>query len=118
MGDQFGTASVDIHAASEQVAGGTPFGRIGVGDGEIAALEQARDFVGINLIVINFGRCSPAALCLERFAIMKCIYCLEDKEEIDFKKREHVIPQCFGKFTPDKGCSYLARSASLIQHHI
>jgi hypothetical protein len=29
---------------------------------------------------------------------MKCIYCLKDKSESAFKKREHVIPQCFGKF--------------------
>jgi len=32
---------------------------------------------------------------------MKCIYCLKDKTLDQFKKREHVIPQCFGKFTPD-----------------
>ena len=32
---------------------------------------------------------------------MICIYCLEDKPQSNFQKREHVIPQCFGKFTPD-----------------
>ncbi len=32
---------------------------------------------------------------------MKCIYCLEIKSKEDYRKREHVIPQCFGKFTPD-----------------
>jgi hypothetical protein len=29
---------------------------------------------------------------------MKCIYCLEEKTKSAFKKREHIIPQCFGKF--------------------
>lgn len=29
---------------------------------------------------------------------MKCIYCLHDKDLKYFQKREHVIPQCFGKF--------------------
>lgn len=29
---------------------------------------------------------------------MKCIYCKEDKSSTEFKKREHIIPQCFGKF--------------------
>lgn len=29
---------------------------------------------------------------------MKCVYCLKDKETSDFKKRDHVIPQSFGKF--------------------
>lgn len=29
---------------------------------------------------------------------MKCIYCLEDKPGIFFKKTEHVLPQSFGKF--------------------
>ena len=32
---------------------------------------------------------------------MKCIYCLETKTKSSYQKREHVIPQCFGKFTPD-----------------
>jgi hypothetical protein len=32
---------------------------------------------------------------------MHCIYCLQDKNKLDFQKREHVIPQCFGRFTPD-----------------
>ena len=32
---------------------------------------------------------------------MKCIYCLEEKNKESYKKREHVIPQCFGKFSPD-----------------
>ena len=30
---------------------------------------------------------------------MKCIYCLLDKKESDFRKREHVIPQCLGRFS-------------------
>ncbi len=30
--------------------------------------------------------------------LMKCIYCLIDKPLSNFKKREHVIPQCFGVF--------------------
>lgn len=29
---------------------------------------------------------------------MKCIYCLEDKEERLFEHTEHVIPRCFGVF--------------------
>lgn len=29
---------------------------------------------------------------------MKCIYCLRNKDLKCFQKREHVIPQCFGKF--------------------
>lgn len=32
---------------------------------------------------------------------MKCIYCLEEKPASEYKKREHVIPQLFGKFTPN-----------------
>lgn len=32
---------------------------------------------------------------------MRCIYCLEEKTKNSYKKREHVIPQCFGKFSPD-----------------
>ena len=32
---------------------------------------------------------------------MKCIYCLQDKPLNEYKKREHVIPQCFGRFSPD-----------------
>ena len=35
------------------------------------------------------------------FLFMKCIYCLQDKQNTDFLKREHVIPQCLGKFLPD-----------------
>jgi len=32
---------------------------------------------------------------------MLCIYCKADKSPSSFKKREHVIPQAFGKFIPD-----------------
>lgn len=32
---------------------------------------------------------------------MKCIYCLEDKPISEYRKREHVIPQCFGNFMPN-----------------
>lgn len=32
---------------------------------------------------------------------MICIYCLQNKNELDFRKREHVIPQCFGLFSPN-----------------
>lgn len=32
---------------------------------------------------------------------IKCIYCLKDGIANNFKKREHVIPQCYGTFTPD-----------------
>jgi hypothetical protein len=32
---------------------------------------------------------------------LRCIYCLKDKNPSDFQKREHVIPQGFGLFTPD-----------------
>jgi len=32
---------------------------------------------------------------------MKCIYCLKDLPKSSFIKREHVIPQCYGTFTPD-----------------
>jgi hypothetical protein len=39
---------------------------------------------------------------------MQCVYCTEKKPNSSFKKREHVIPQCFGKFAPDnltlRGC--------------
>ena len=30
--------------------------------------------------------------------MVKCIYCLQDKHLSDFNNREHVIPQCFGRF--------------------
>ncbi len=29
---------------------------------------------------------------------MKCIYCLEEKERDNFTRKEHVLPQSFGKF--------------------
>ncbi|MCX5869636.1 MAG: hypothetical protein NTY00_03160 [Deltaproteobacteria bacterium] len=32
---------------------------------------------------------------------MKCFYCLQDKPPNKYKKREHVIPQCLGRFSPD-----------------
>ncbi len=32
---------------------------------------------------------------------MRCIYCLEDKPSDEFKNREHVLPQCYGTFTPN-----------------
>jgi len=32
---------------------------------------------------------------------MKCIYCLKDKSLSNFQKREHVMPQCFGRYSPD-----------------
>lgn len=32
---------------------------------------------------------------------MRCIYCKEDKPPSSFKKREHVIAQAFGRFSPD-----------------
>lgn len=33
---------------------------------------------------------------------MQCVYYIEEKPVSSFKKREHVIPQCFGRFTPDE----------------
>ena len=32
---------------------------------------------------------------------MQCIYCKKAKDKNYFTNREHVIPQCFGKFYPD-----------------
>ena len=32
---------------------------------------------------------------------MFCIYCAEDKSATSYQKREHVIPQAFGRFIPD-----------------
>jgi len=32
---------------------------------------------------------------------MICIYCLQYKPASEFQKREHVIPQAFGRFSPD-----------------
>jgi len=32
---------------------------------------------------------------------MRCIYCTEEKPAGSFRKREHVIPQAFGRFAPD-----------------
>lgn len=31
----------------------------------------------------------------------RCIYCLKDKGGTDYKRREHVLPQAFGKFKPN-----------------
>lgn len=31
----------------------------------------------------------------------KCIYCLKDKSSSQYQKREHVMPQCYGTFTPN-----------------
>lgn len=33
--------------------------------------------------------------------MIRCIYCLQDKPSTGFKKREHVLSQCFGAFKPD-----------------
>lgn len=33
--------------------------------------------------------------------LMKCIYCLEEKPPEKYQNREHVIPQCLGRFSPD-----------------
>lgn len=32
---------------------------------------------------------------------IKCIYCLKEKPPEKYKKREHVMPQCYGTFSPD-----------------
>jgi hypothetical protein len=32
---------------------------------------------------------------------MQCIYCLQCEKKSSFQKREHVIPQCFGRFSPN-----------------
>jgi hypothetical protein len=32
---------------------------------------------------------------------MICIYCLQDKSADCFQNRDHVMPQCFGKFAPE-----------------
>jgi len=32
---------------------------------------------------------------------IKCIYCLKDKSSNQYQKREHVMPQCYGTFTPN-----------------
>lgn len=32
---------------------------------------------------------------------MKCIYCFQEKPPEKYQKREHVIPQCLGCFSPD-----------------
>lgn len=37
---------------------------------------------------------------------IKCIYCLKDKSSSQYQKREHVIPQCYGKFTPNNPILY------------
>jgi hypothetical protein len=37
------------------------------------------------------------ALSLEA-SLLRCIYCLEEKPEYCYKKKEHVIPRAFGKF--------------------
>jgi hypothetical protein len=33
--------------------------------------------------------------------VIKCVYCLQEKSVNAYKKREHVIPQCYGVFVPD-----------------
>ena len=33
--------------------------------------------------------------------VPKCIYCKKSDPEVSFEKREHVIPQSFGRFEPD-----------------
>lgn len=32
---------------------------------------------------------------------IRCIYCLKDKSSSQYQKREHVMPQCYGTFTPN-----------------
>ena len=55
MGDEFTAPPCNIHPSSQQITGGPPFRRIGIGDGEIAALEQTGDFIGIDFIVLGLA---------------------------------------------------------------
>jgi hypothetical protein len=55
MSDQFAAAAGEIHAPSQQVAGGRSLGRIGKSGRTIAAFEQQGQFVGIDLIVFGFA---------------------------------------------------------------
>jgi len=32
---------------------------------------------------------------------IKCIYCLKDKSRSAYRRREHVMPQCYGAFSPN-----------------
>lgn len=32
---------------------------------------------------------------------IRCIYCLKDKPRNEYQRREHVMPQCYGTFTPN-----------------
>jgi hypothetical protein len=38
---------------------------------------------------------------LEEYIMSKCIYCMVNKKACKFSNREHVIPQAFGKFSPN-----------------
>jgi len=51
MGIEFGPLSHEVIASSEKVPGCSHIGRVGVGHGDHASLEQDRDLVGIDLIV-------------------------------------------------------------------
>ena len=55
MGDQVCTLPGQVQAPAQQVAGGAHGGRIGVGLGQHAALEQQRDLVRIELVVLRLA---------------------------------------------------------------
>jgi hypothetical protein len=52
---QLPAAALEIHAPSQQVAGGAHVSRIGIGQREVAALEQCGDLEGVDLVVFGFA---------------------------------------------------------------
>src|SRR5262249_19498311 len=52
MGDDLGAFVDEVHAAAEQIAGGAHAGRVGVGQRDVAAAEQAGDLAGVDLVVL------------------------------------------------------------------
>ncbi len=55
MGNELTTPPRYVHPPSQKIADGPPFCRIGIGDGEITAFEQAGDFIGIDFVVLGLA---------------------------------------------------------------
>jgi hypothetical protein len=55
VGEQGGALADEVGAAAEQVAGLTHALGVDVGEGEVAAAQQAGDLAGVDLAVLGLG---------------------------------------------------------------
>jgi hypothetical protein len=55
VGNQFGALVDEVQAAPQEVAGFTHALGVGIGEREVAALEQVRDLAGVDTVVLGLG---------------------------------------------------------------